>query len=400
MIVFENEGEIDIRSVCTFGISVKTGENPIGFFGTGLKYAIAVLLRSECKIAIYSGLELMEFSLKRDTVRGKEFEFVTVKSTDGTERELGFTTELGKQWDLWMAYREIACNTRDEKGDVSFEFGEIGDVLPEAGKTKIVVKGDAFESVFANRTDYLLDDTADLKIGALEIRNRPSQAYFYRDVRVMPLAKPCMYMYNDTERLELTEDRAVKYQWLIPGRIASAYLQCEDEAMLRRIITASDDYFEHDLDFDTSAKPSDAFLSAVEACQLDRVSKINTSAIRAWSKATQKQVYATEIELTEVQKKMLEKALSFCGKIGFPVRGSYPISFVEALGDGCLGMAKDGVIYISEKSFQIGTKNLAGTLIEEYIHLRHDLKDCTRNLQNFFLDKMVSLGEELIGEPL
>ena len=46
MIVFENPGEIDIRSISTFGVSVKEGDNPIGFFGTGLKYAIVVLLRT------------------------------------------------------------------------------------------------------------------------------------------------------------------------------------------------------------------------------------------------------------------------------------------------------------------------------------------------------------------
>ncbi|MDP9645853.1 hypothetical protein J2793_001286, partial [Paraburkholderia caledonica] len=47
-----------------------------------------------------------------------------------------------------------------------------------------------------------------------------------------------------------------------------------------------------------------------------------------------------------------------------------------------------------------GTKQLASTLIEEYIHLRHGWKDMTRELQNFLFDKLVSVGEELVGEPL
>jgi hypothetical protein len=46
IVVFENPGEIDAAAIRTFGVSVKEGENPIGFFGTGLKYAIAILLRT------------------------------------------------------------------------------------------------------------------------------------------------------------------------------------------------------------------------------------------------------------------------------------------------------------------------------------------------------------------
>ena len=56
MVVFENTGEIDILSISSFGVSVKEGDSPIGFFGTGLKYAIAVLLRHNQKITAYCGL--------------------------------------------------------------------------------------------------------------------------------------------------------------------------------------------------------------------------------------------------------------------------------------------------------------------------------------------------------
>lgn len=44
--------------------------------------------------------------------------------------------------------------------------------------------------------------------------------------------------------------------------------------------------------------------------------------------------------------------------------------------------------------------SLASTLIEEYLHLRHGWHDLTRELQNFLFDKLVSLGEEIAGEPL
>lgn len=55
MILFQNPGEIDLLSIASFGVSVKEGENPIGFFGTGLKYAIAVLLRTGHRITVMTG---------------------------------------------------------------------------------------------------------------------------------------------------------------------------------------------------------------------------------------------------------------------------------------------------------------------------------------------------------
>ena len=95
---------------------------------------------------------------------------------------------------------------------------------------------------------------------------------------------------------------------------------------------------------------------------------------------------------------MLRKALNFCKEIGFDIQ--YEISVVESLGSDVLGMAKDDTVYIAHRAFMIGTKSVAGTLIEEHVHLKHGYEDCTRAMQNYFLDRMVSLGEQVVGEPL
>lgn len=399
MIVFENPNEIDIRSISTFGVSVKESDNPIGFFGTGLKYAIAVLLRTEHKVTIFSGASKIDFGVKKDSVRGQEFEFITM-SIDGAEPcTLGFTTELGKKWELWMAYREIACNCMDEGGDARFDWAM---PEPEAGKTKIVVKGQEFEAVYANRHDYLLEDEPQLRIGSIEVRSRPGAYYFYRGVRVMPLAKTALFTYNDTTKLDLTEDRTVKYQWEPLHRIAIAYLQCDNERILREVLTAGDSTLEAHLDFHGfGVTPSESFLRVVGDLLADRLTKVNPTAMKVWVAATNKAVSPKEIELTAVQKKSLDKALDFCQSIGFMIRDSYPIKVVESLGEGTLGLAQDQTIFIAERTFQMGgSKQVAATLIEEYVHLRHGYLDCTREMQNFLFEKLVSVGEELAGEPL
>jgi hypothetical protein len=79
----------------------------------------------------------------------------------------------------------------------------------------------------------------------------------------------------------------------------------------------------------------------------------------------------------------------------------YEIVVAESLGDNVLGLAENGRIYIACRVFEIGgAKQLASTLIEEFLHLRRGWKDCTRELQNYLFDKLVSLGEELQGEAL
>ena len=58
MLSFYNAGIINEISITTFGINAKNDDSAIGYFGTGLKYAIAVLLRNGHEIKIKSGLNL------------------------------------------------------------------------------------------------------------------------------------------------------------------------------------------------------------------------------------------------------------------------------------------------------------------------------------------------------
>lgn len=399
MIVFENPGEIDIRSISTFGVSVKESDNPIGFFGTGLKYAIAVLLRNGCSITIFSGTTSVEFGLANEELRGKTFQFVTMAIDGGKPQSIGFTTELGKQWELWMAYREIACNCKDEGGKA---FNVHADVTPAPGLTRVIVTGAMFEAVHASRHEYLLEDAPDFHLEGLEIRKRPGNAMFYRGVRVMQLQHTALYTYNITDEMELTEDRTIKSSYAMQMKLAASIFNCEDEALLYSILTAGENTFEGQIDYHWShLKPGDAFMKVMGDCIQDRLTRVSASALRMFNEHTQRTMKPREIELTKIQKISMEKALNFCEHIGFPIRDNYPIKVVESLGEGCLGLAKDQTIYIAERVFHLGgTKQLASTLIEEYLHLRQGWLDLTRELQSFLFDKVVSLGEELIGEPL
>lgn len=398
MIVFENSGEIDIRSISTFGVSVKEGDNPIGFFGTGLKYAIAVLLRTGHKVTVHSGRSVVRFGVQQDAVRGKAFDFVTM-AVDGREPEpIGFTTELGKQWQLWMAFREIACNCKDEGGAGRYTKTA---PAPEPGSTHLIVEGEDFEAVFADSHRFILADAPAFTVGATEVRNRRSGYLFYRGVRVMDLPMPSLFTYNLNTKITLTEDRTVKYSWEATNRIAQAILQAKDRRFIHDCITADDTMLEGDLDLHGRGyDPSPEFLETVGKALADKMCKVNPTAMRVWKDATKQEIALQEIKLTRVQQASMDRAVAFCKRMGYVIQ-TYPVKVVESLGDGALGLAQDGTIYIAQRVFEIGgAKQLASTLIEEYLHLRHGWKDCTRELQNYLFEKLVSVGEELVGEPL
>ena len=390
-VIFENKGEIDPLLITTFGVNVKENDSPIGFFGTGLKYALAILMRHGCSVVIQSGHEHMTFGKKVVTVRGKGFEFVTMNSAP-----LGFTTEVGKQWDLWMAYREMYCNSQDEGGTV-YESEAIP--VPQQGVTRVIVSGDAFVEIARRHGEYFLTSDPWIKAARVNIHQGESRGCYYRNVMVGKLsARPTMFTYNVNSSVDLTEDRTLKHPFLVSHRIAAAVIESDNPAYIRACVTAADHYHESELDFDLAYKPSPTFMEVVGHLMKDRIASVNKSAVELYRKNAHAKLAPDIVTLNRVERAMLEKARSFCASLGFNI--NYEVCVVESLGMDILGMARDDTIYLAHRAFVTGTKCVAGTLIEEYVHLKHGYQDCTRGMQNYLLDKMVSLGELAVGEPL
>lgn len=231
-VVFETNTILDVRAITTFGINAKPNTNsPIGFFGTGLKYAISVLLANKLDVVIYIGRREYHFEKETDSFRGTDFEFIRmVRKWNGTTlpslgryQRMPFTTELGKTWKLWMAFRELYSNTLDENGSVRIIEGPVS---PASKVTKIVVTGQSFIDCFHNREEYFLPGglrerpSTDKNIQVFEAR---SKWLYYRGMAVKEMKPPSELTYNILEHIELTEDRTAKYDWEIQ-EIISRYI--------------------------------------------------------------------------------------------------------------------------------------------------------------------------------
>ena len=397
-VIFNNKGEIDPRAFSSFGVNVKEGDSPIGFFGTGLKYALAILLRSNCKVTVYSGKTRYNFYTHSSAFRGKDFDFVYMSEDGGKAVELGFTTELGKNWEMWGAYRELVCNCMDEGGTVSASFHFPSSAQNE---TFIIIEGEAFYKEHLNRDKILLQSAPFHKTKTIEIHSGSSKTAYYRGVRVLD-TDPSIFTYNVLSGITLTEDRTVKEPAYMRYEISKAVLSSvTDEKIIEKILLAQKDTYEEGFDFYGwfGTDVSDVFMKVMSRLVTDKLTNINPTAVRLYKEKTNKPINPTEVLLTKVQLGAFRKAVDFCKFLGYDIE-QYNVTFVESLGNSCLGMASDNEIFIAERVLHQGTKQLASTLIEEYIHLKHGYKDNTYEMQTYLFDKIVSLGEELRGDAL
>lgn len=385
---FQNEGLIDPIAITTFGINVKEGDNPIGYFGTGLKYAIAVLLRHECEIEIHAGRERYKFGLQHSVVRGKEFSIITMNNNP-----TGFTTELGKNWKLWMAFRELYCNTLDESGSI-----HEGDLEPQEDHTTIVVRGTPLQEVYHNKASIVLESEPLTSTPEIDIHPGESKYVYYRGVRIHNLDKPSLYTYNIRQTTELTEDRTPKWPHYLRLLMARGLMRLEEDhkGIVQHTITASRNHEESNLDFTDAMNPSEAALGVAET---NRLTEGLNSTIHTLLISHNRRLPLEPMELNSIRAQQLERAIRFCKSLGYPVE-NYPIIVTDQLKGGLLGLAEDNKIYLAPKTFDMGTKYVASTILEEYLHLDTGFGDMTRDLQNHLFDIIMSFGERIIGEPL
>jgi hypothetical protein len=276
VVQFRTPGSIPIDAFTIMGVNVKIGDNPIGRFGTGLKYAVATILRAGGIIRLFVEDVEWEFYLSKKEFRGTEFQQVRMRKKNGlgkwvSSRALPFTTQLGRDWKLWQAYRELESNTRDEGGSTHiFETDPI-DPDPMTGLepepeeitrpkygTVIEVECSDFAETIEREAVFL--DTERLervfKSPMVDIYDAPSNHLYYRGIRVYTLRYPSLFTYDfGAGQVTLTEDRTMGNVWSCMWNLAHIIQNSvEDSRVLDRILSKTDmaSFENYELNFDSS----------------------------------------------------------------------------------------------------------------------------------------------------
>lgn len=412
---FVNPGQIDIRAVTTMGVHVKQGASPIGYFGTGLKYAIATLLRHGQGIRIYSGVARYDFASQRELIRGEPFDVVVMAQDGAAPIPLGFTTALGRNWTLENAYREIYSNCRDEAGDpevaeqdplritggpmLPAEFREIG----REGFTVIELTGREIYATHTARRQIILDPVRKplWSCSDLEIYLGTSDRVYYRGIAAMrsgnslSVGKRWKFTYNITRTCQLTEDRTLT-SWDVESILAKRLIECPDRDILRTVFEDKDSYEAGNGCLSYYAHPGPEALEVFEQIIRDDPED-SPQYIRTLYKSHSGKsgIDRPAAVLTGEQLDMLCEAQEFVTAIGIPDNGVMPI-ICKTLGTGVYGLVEDGKIYLSLLTFET-FELLVGTIIEERLHLVRNVPD-GRLMQEAMLREIIRLGRATLGE--
>lgn len=401
MIIFSNPGEIDIEAVTVLGASIKApGGSPIGEFGTGLKYSIAVLLREKLSIEIWSGLKRYSFASRTKYIRGEPFELIDLIEDSGERRQLGFTTSYGKNWTLEHVYRELWSNAKDENGKGEFYAdGPIPAPFGNEGMTYVVIRGKAFEETHALRHHFLLSSSR-VKIAegpGLEVYAGSSPVVFYRGIAAHKFRHPSIFTYNITDRAQLTEDRTLSGgEYHLDLRVKSWLQKTASQELCFDALTASEGTYEQTLSFSSYEGFGQAFGEAVEQGVRENAG-VNPYATGLYFSVKKDAVmdYGEACELTEEENRQLQEAILRIRSWGFNyAQWKFTIKVVEEAGAGVIAR-------VNGKSECVLTRRALGdvdllehALIEEFIHMRDDVNDETRQMQNVLFREIVRLGRE------
>lgn len=389
-VLFVNNGLLDIRALTTFGVSVKANESAIGYFGTGFKYALATCLREGLEVRVHAGNSIYKFKTVPESIRGETFDVIHMSVNNRKSKSIGITTQAGRNWNLFHAYREFYSNCIDERG-----FIEQRDNVPSMYPICIFVKGQLFEEVHKARNTIILDKQNKKLLFAnsyVEIFEGNSSTIFYRGIAAKTINNPSLFTYNILAKMDLTEDRTFACEWTTKYLICNAVIQSDKEDIIMPAIIQARSY-ENQLEFDyLSIKPSDVFKGVVRQIRATATAQISNHALNLFYKNTDEinDVFNI-VQLTEEQQRHFEKAKQLLMKAELiPNINKYEIIFVEKLASQS-GEAFKGKIIINVDVCSANMYELLSTILEEYLHIEENVQDCTRKFQNVLFEIIARL---------
>ncbi len=389
MITFQNKGLIELRTITTFGVSVKPEtENPIGYFGTGLKYAIAVMLREGIKVTLYRGKLKCKFRAKKTKIRGQEFHMVQMNGED-----LPFTTALGKNWELWMAYRELAANAMDEPDNVvTSDPPNI-----KSGYTTFVAEGHMLDAVHNARDAIFLMTEPKYKFPSVEFHDGMGvgKYIYYRGIRVYELPKQAMYNYNILDEVKLTEDRTLPTLSKAYRAIAAALIPCDHAGLIRQLLEAHQNYWESTIDYTWYFKTPGKTFNEIVKHYINAGTSFNKSA-RDYHKSHTDRAPApitVQWETIEMAKRRkLWAALQFWAKLGIGIPRE-SVRVTDKLGEA-KGTLHEGTIYLSLHVLDRDIRQVAGIIYSLWAQDKHK---GSKDEMSLLIDTIVDFGERILG---
>lgn len=376
-VYFANSGLIDLDVIRVMGVSIKTRANPIGYFGTGLKFAISTLLRTGHEITLTRGGETYRFTKRDTTIRGEQVSRVFMN-----DEALPFTTSLGKNWQVWQAYRELHSNTLDEAGTITDK--------ETSADTVIAVTGDDIQREFNNRGSIFLEGQPIAANEFIEIYPGKTHKVYYRGVRAGNMPEEMMFSYNILAPMTLTEDRTFDSQYTVEWKLAALLPRIPHKGIHVDLLSGHDAW-DQNLDFAMCGSPSQEFLDAARENYSNMNS--NQAAKKMVDRDVQKRGDFKPASLSDGEQEKFLAAFPHLFKIGCTLSPE-DVEIVETLGPNFMGIfhKERNQIFLAKATLDWGLETVVATLYEEWLHKEYRYEDKTRPLQDFLFQRLVALS--------
>jgi len=413
-----NKIEIEPNAFKLIGACTKReDESKIGFFGSGLKYALAVFLRNGIDIKVFAGKQEISIGCVTDRLRDQEFDVITI---DGDKTSM--TTSMGPKWEPWQAIREVYCNALDEGGTA-----KVGTCEPcgIGGETNIFISAEHEEvaEVTDNWDKYFSFNRvalAECDHGA--IYDRLYGTVYRKGIRCVKDDITRTLFDYETSKVELNESRVIDSPYSLPLYMCRVLAKSADQSVIDKIVKdrvskefqADWDYSSIELNgewlkyFEGKILIPESFAGHFSVLVEDENSVIiKRSLILKLQKTFGKEKFravmsgycagSDYVESKPDRKRdyLLKEAKSFLDQVG--LNCTYECKIVSFSSKKIIGAAHEGLILLSETLFDKGKRQIVLVIMEEWAHLESGKGDETRDFQNFLMEQMLTLLENQHG---
>jgi hypothetical protein len=423
-LLIENKGEICVDALSLMGGSSKRNDNTkLGRFGSGNKYSIAAFLKMNIDFKIFSGIN--EISI---TTEPYQFRDVNLDKIFINNKETSLTVQMGPDWVFaWMAVREWLQNAVDE-GEMNVVVG-IENLEGKQDKTRCYIEiNQEIQEVVDNWDNYFTFDRTDEAFTSKEGSIFPNRdinndlILFARGIKCTNY-KNLKSLYHYSGNISMNESRIIEQDWMGKELAGKLLAKTDNTTVIYNILkrAAKERFYENSIWESWLTIPSlsaswkevigdkkiivDEIAGWFENIQQkyehfivsDRLAKRIHSAfpdveIFGLSDNDNKIVQKKPAQLDNRKKFLLKECNSFLKETDYLVE--YPIEVVQFSDGNTLGLAENGIIYLSEKVFDMGKREIVITIMEENEHLKTKYKDCSRALQQHLFNKWISEKEE------
>lgn len=416
-LTFFTSTTLDEAFIFTMGASVKTGSNPIGFFGTGLKYAIAVTLRLGGSIKIETRNHKYEFRTYGSELRGKTIHMISCDRTDinGVLEQLRcpMTADYGKTWKPWMVMRELYSNTIDEGGEVREGDWDGRSITLEALKpqmpteyTRIVVEHPEIYDAWIMRDKYILNKQRNpiYSCDELDIYSGGCDTFFYRGISVAVSPIHACYTYNVKVAIYgLTEDRTMSNESL-KTQLSYALHKSKDEGIARSILTAActPETFEagiffasYDIKYECSVEYAREAVAAVKKHITNAPQGLKAQVYEYQWQQDAESIYK-RTKLTDEEQAKADECFRILANAGMTFEKWKLYWSTDMTAMATTSLAQNVIVMNPDLTLHKPDwkRETCKTLIEEWVHLRYHAPDFTREMQEGYNQTIW----ELIGD--